>query len=286
MKSFNLYVSAMLLVAALLNTQYAHAQATTVQLPTFGVAIDADGTLKLEAVRDPGGRLLAARIAAARRELAADVAAPAKLRFVSLNRLEAAIEANRKAGKPLDDVMQNLAGLQRIQYVMCLPDSRDVLIAGPAEAWVDNGAGHKVGITSGKPTLQLQDLLVALRMFPPGRADKPFVGCTIDPTPEGLQRLQQFQRKVPKVVPQNARGQVAVQLATGMRDALGMANVRVFGVPANTHLAKVLIEADYRMKLIGIGLEVPPVKMVTFLSALDGAADGALQRWGFTPNSQ
>lgn len=258
--------------------------ATVVQLPTFGVAVDAEGVLAVKEVRDPGGRLLAARLAAARRDLAADVAAPAKLRYVSLNRLEGAITKNVAAGKPIDDVMQNLAGLQRVQFVICLPESRDVLIAGPAEGWVDNGGGQTVGITTGRPTLRLEDLAVAMRMFPPGRADKPFVGCTIDPTPEGLQRLQQFQRQVPRTVANNAKGQVAAQLAAGMREALGMAKIRVFGAPADTHLAKVLIEADYRMKLIGIGLEKPPVKMVTFLAALRRANSGGLQRWWFTPN--
>ena len=266
-------------------TPIANAQtATVVQLPTFGVAIDADGVLSLKEVHDPGRRLLAARIAAARRKISADVAAPSKLRFVSLNRLEAAIDKQLTAGEPIDDVMQNLAGLQRVQYVMCLPDSADLVIAGPAEAWVNNGGEQNVGITTGHPTLQLQDLAVALRMFAPGKVDKPFIGCTIDPRPEGLQKLVEVQRQVPRVVPNNARGQTAVELATAMRNALGMANVRVFGIPANTHLAKVLIEADYRMKLIGIGLEEPPVKMVTFIGAIGGAADGALQRWWFTPN--
>ena len=258
--------------------------ATVVQLPTFGVAIDADGVVAVSEVRDPGGRLLAARIAAARRDLADDVARPSKLRYVSLNRLEGAIEKCIADGKPIDEVMQNLAGLQRVQFVFCLPDSRDIILAGPAEGWVDNGGGQTVGLTTGQPTLQLDDLAVALRMFAPGRADKPFIGCTIDPRPEGLQKLVEVQRKVPRVVPQNAKGQVAVRLASAMREALGMANVRVFGVPANTHFAKVLIEADYRMKLIGIGSEEPPVKMVTFIGAIGSAADGALQRRWCTPN--
>ena len=37
------------------------------------------------------------------------------------------------------------------------------------------------------------------------------------------------------------------------------------GVSPDTHFAQVLVEADYRMKLIGIGLEDPPVKMTTFI---------------------
>lgn len=262
---------------------------TTVQLPTFGVAIDADGVLKVKEVRDPGGRLLAARIAAARAKLGADVAAPSKLRFISLNRLEDAIEKRLRAGEPLGDEIESLAGLQRVQYAMLLsdrgdPDTGDVVIAGPAEGWVDNGGGHVVGVNNGRPVIQLQHLLVALRMFPPGGREAPFVGCTIDPTPEGLRRLQVFQRQVPKVVPQQARTRVAIELVRGTREALGMANVRVFGVPANTHFAKILIEADYHMKLIGIGVVAPPVKMTTFIGALRRSPGNALQRWWFTPN--
>ena len=257
---------------------------TTVQQPTFGIAIDAAGVLKLEAVRDPGGRLLAARIAAARAKLEPAVGAPKELRFISLNRLEKMIEAKLRAGEPLGEETEYLGGLQRVQYVMLLPESKDVVIAGPAQAWVDNGGGHVVGVHNGRPVIPLEDLLVALRMFPPGKRNAPFIGCTIDPTQEGLKRLQEFQRTVPKVIPQNARAQFAVQLASGTREALGMANVRVFGIPADTHFAKVLIEADYRMKLIGIGAQTPPVKMITFIGSLRKSPGNALQRWWFTPN--
>ncbi len=40
-----------------------------------------------------------------------------------------------------------------------------------------------------------------------------------------------------------------------LRDKLGMQVITVGGVPASTHFAQVMVEADYRMKLIGIGLE-------------------------------
>lgn len=48
--------------------------------------------------------------------------------------------------------------------------------------------------------------------------------------------------------------------------------------------AHVPIEAAYRMKLIGIGLEPPPVKMVTYLSELQSPRTGLLERWWFTPH--
>src|SRR5689334_3764428 len=99
--------------------------ATTVQLPSFGVAIDADGVLSLKTFEDPGGKLRADRLAAAKRQLPANVFTPAKLRKVSLVRLERAISARQAAGKPVDDVMLHLAGLTRVEYVFCLPDQKD-----------------------------------------------------------------------------------------------------------------------------------------------------------------
>ena len=44
-----------------------------------------------------------------------------------------------------------------------------------------------------------------------------------------------------------------------------------------THFAQVLVEADYRMKLIGIGLEQPPVRMVSYVDRANPAA-GRAQR--------
>ena len=40
---------------------------------------------------------------------------------------------------------------------------------------------------------------------------------------------------------------------------------------ANTHFAQVMIEADYRMKLIGIGLERPPVKLASYVDKANPA---------------
>jgi hypothetical protein len=99
-----------------------------------------------------------------------------------------------------------------------------------------------------------------------------------------LARLQAFQKTIPSAVPQRGRAAVAQRIAVGTRDALGMSNIRVFGIPAETHFAQVMVEADYRMKRIGIGLEPPPVRMVTFLGALSSARNGMLQRWWFQPN--
>ena len=133
------------------------------------------------------------RIAAAKATLDPKVAAFSKLRKISLNRLEQAILDHQGA---LTDEMRYLAGLLRVRYVFYYPDSKDIVMAGPAEGWVPDPAGRVVGIGSGRPVVQLQDLVVALRAFPPGGGTTPLIGCSIDPTQEGLAAMQQFLRSV------------------------------------------------------------------------------------------
>ena len=111
------------------------------------------------------------------------------------------------------------------------------------------------GIQSGKPALQLQDLVVALRAFAPGERKAPVILCSIDPTAEGLVRMQQFLHSVGSTIsPEDTE-----MIVNGLRTSLGMQNIRIGGVDPRTHFAQVMLECDYRMKLIGIGLETPPV---------------------------
>jgi hypothetical protein len=73
-----------------------------------------------------------------------------------------------------------------------------------------------------------------------------------------------------------------------LREALGLQTVSVQGISPKTHFAQVLVEADYRMKLIGIGLEQPPasVEIPSFVSRAEprSVSRNALQRWYFVPN--
>lgn len=276
---------ALILLGLAASTAHAQQQpvATTVQLPTFGVSIDAEGQLTVASVADPTGRLRAERLAAARHKLPGPLAGRSELRKVSLVRLEQEIARRNLAGQPLDDAVRHLAGLQRATHVFCLPEQGEVIIAGPAEGWFVDPAGRTVGISTGAPVLLLEDLVVALRAFPPGSAQRPFLGCTIDPPVEGLARLREFQKTIPQTVGVAQRAEVARYVTRGIQDSLGMAEVRVFGISPATHFAQVLVEADYRMKCIGIGLEPPPVKMTTFFAALDSPKSSSLQRWWFTP---
>lgn len=250
-----------------------------------GIEVDAQGVVRKKTVVDTVGMTARERIAAQRAAIGRDALAPSKLRKVSLTRLEKAI---RQKSGVLSEEMRFLAGLQRVRYVFFYPQTKDIVIAGPAEGWIDDGSGRIIGIQSGRPVVQLQDLVVALRAFPPGDKGVQVIGCSIDPTPEGLEALQQFLRSNPTTFQRGQEQAVAPRLVAGLRSSLGMQNVTVNGVSSKTHFAQVLVEADYRMKLIGIGLEQPPVRMTSFVDRVNPSqvSRNALFRWFFVPDYQ
>lgn len=246
-----------------------------------GVAVDAEGVLRTKLFTDAGGQLSRQRVAAAKAGLNPKVATPSKLRKVSLTRLEKAIAAQQGA---LADEMRYLAGLFRVRYVFLYPETKDIVLAGPAEGWVTDPAGRVVGLSNGRPVLQLQDLVVALRAFPPGSRGTPLIGCSIDPTQEGLAAMQQFLRSVGS----HATPGDTQHIVEGLHNSLGLQVVRIDGISPKTHFAQVMVEADYRMKLIGIGLEKPPVRMVSYVERANPSliSRNAMQRWFFTPDYQ
>jgi hypothetical protein len=247
-----------------------------------GIAIDPDGVLRVKSFGDPGGQLMKQRIAAARTSLNPKLATFSHTRYISLNRLEQAIRDHQNT---LTAEMRNLAGLLRVHYVFYYPESKDIVLAGPAEGWVADPAGRVVGITSGRPVVQLQDLVVALRAFPPSGDKTAMIGCSIDPTQEGEVAMQQFERSIRLSGPPNDEQRRSI--AEGVRTSLGLQNVTINGVSPKSHFAQVLVEADYRMKLIGIGLETPPIRMVSFADrATRSDSHNAMQRWFFVPDYQ
>ncbi len=247
-----------------------------------GVVVDADGVLRTRVFPDPTGMLTRQRMAAAQAALAPDLARPSKLRKVSLTRLEAVIAERLASGQGLTDEMRYLAGLTRLRNVFFYPETGDIVIAGTAEGFMTNTAGRPVGMHTGRAVLELQDLVVALRAFPPsGKRADAFV-VSIDPTQEGLAKMRQFLVDITgRVTPADDQ-----RIAMGLKENLGLQHVRIEGLPRTTHFAQVMVEADYRMKLIGIGLESPPVRIPSYVSKANprNIARNALQRWYFTPN--
>ncbi len=247
-----------------------------------GVVVDAEGVLRTRVFPDPTGMLTRQRLAAAQAALAPDLARPSKLRKVSLNRLEAEIAERLATGQGITDEMRFLAGLTRVRNVFFYPETGDIVIAGTAEGFMVNTAGRPVGIQTGRAILELQDLVVALRAFPPGGKPADAFLVSIDPTQEGLAKMRQFLVDISgRITPADDR-----RIAMGLKENLGLQNVRIEGIPRTTHFAQVMVEADYRMKLIGIGLENPPVRIPSYVAKANprNVARNALQRWYFTPD--
>jgi hypothetical protein len=256
---------------------------TNPYMPTNGgVRIDA-GVIQRDRTLDYG-RVSAQQLAAAKASyshLSKEVQTPSLIRYISLNRLEKTIIDGKGV---ITDEMRYLAGLQRIVYVFYFSESKDIVIAGPAEGWHPGYEGAMMGVSSHRPVCELQDLVVALRAFAPGTDGTDVVGCSIDPTEEGNARMQQFIKTFGQYDGPGRRE----QFVDGLRQSLGRQTVRIDGIPASTHAAVIMVAADYRMKLIGLGLDKAPngVRIDTFAAHAEPSGGNALYRWFFVPDYQ
>lgn len=258
-------------------------QNVTIQLPVLGVSIDPAGVLKTELKQDLTGVLTQTKLAAARRELSVQVCQSSALRKISLRRLLAEVLRCRRADEALPEEVQRLAGLTQIAYVFLDPENQDVIVAGPAGAWATNLAEVPVSLENGQPVLTLDDLLTALRLFSPNEEPRQWLAVSIDPTADGLRRYHELQQKIPARISDSQRSGLIEAIRPELENSLGLANIQVYGLPSGSNLAHVLIAADYQMKLIGIGLEPPPVRLTTFLDAISGAMN-QMQRWWLVPD--
>jgi hypothetical protein len=241
-----------------------------------GVSVDAKGVVARSDVEELGRlRDLRHRAWEPKR---AELEAASPLRKVSLARLQAALLARQKKGQGLTDDLQCLAGLTRIRFVFVFPDQRDIVLAGPAEGWRIDESGNAVGAGSGRPVLQLDDLVVALRTAR-AAADGRGISCSIDPTDEGLRRLK----------PLLGSRHLNEALLDRMEQALGAQRITVTGVPAGSHFARVLVAADFLMKRLGMKFEPAPVaglpSYLEMLTARSAAAPrSAMPRWWMAPS--
>lgn len=243
-----------------------------------GIKVDTAGILQNRTMTDPTGQLNRQRATQALASMNRELAASSQLRKVSLARLQSEISRRLESGQEIPADMLYLAGLTQVTHVFCYPESGDIVLAGPAEGFFQDADGHIRGVHTGRPTVQLQDLLAALRAYPQHGAGVHEIGCTIDPTAEGLARMQQFASSVTMTSPAQTPA-----IAEGVRQALGMQTVKVMGVPANTHFGHVLVEADYRMKLYGLGLNRLP-GLVSYVDKIRTGSKNALVRWFFAPS--
>ena len=245
-----------------------------------GISIDAEGVVCQPHVqrRETLRRLMREAL----RQAPSEMNQPAKLRKISLRRLEAAITNALKDNpeKILPEEIRYLAGIQRIQYVFVYPEHHDIVLAGPGEGWEVDDQANVVGITTRRPVLQLDDLLVALRSVDAAR--EVGLSCSIDPTAEGRRSLQSYFARLRK-----GRG-FNQALATQVEQALGPQQITLTGVPADSHFARVMVASDYRMKRLAMNFEVAPVRgLPSYLDLLKsgrGLAKNMMPRWWLACN--
>jgi hypothetical protein len=252
-----------------------------------GVYVDAEGVLRPALNEDRSGALAELRREASlagATGMAAEVHHRSRLRKVSLTRLERAVQLARAAGRQPTEDMQLLAGLERIKYVLVYPETHDLVIAGPADDWQTDEEGRIVAKNSNHPIVRLDDLVVVLR-YMRSASDARF-GCSITPTADGLARTKEF-------VAESNRS----PLKPGQRDRwleqlrshLGKQTIEVNGIDPRTRVGRVMVEADYRMKLVGLGLEDGVLGVPSYLSTITLNKDGSVPpldvlRWWFTLN--
>ena len=234
-----------------------------------GVAINADGVLS-EPTRQ-ANQLLVSRMKEMVQPAEGAIAEASELRRVSLKHLMKMVSEAATNEMELTDEVRYLAGLQRIKYVFVYPEQQDIVLAGPGEGWVVSDRGEVVGRTTGMPVLHLDDLLMALRTSQQAR--EVGVSCSIDPTAEGISQMNQLMRKQKSFQPQVLRR---------IEKAMGPQQVSVTGVPEDSHFARVLVAADYRMKRIAMNLERSPLRQLpSFLDMVTNvrAATNMMPRW-------
>jgi hypothetical protein len=130
----------LVILCALVFGSRASAQDTNINFaqPIAGVEIDASGVLRTTRL---DARLAQERLMAARRARG-PAAERSQLRKVSLTRLEQAVAEAIDRGQEPSDEMLSMAGLMRVQYVFFYPETRDVVIAGPAEGTFQDPTGR------------------------------------------------------------------------------------------------------------------------------------------------
>jgi hypothetical protein len=145
----------------------------------------------------------------------------------------------------------------KLQYIFVYPEEGDIVIAGRAEPFDSKVPYRPLGEKSGRPVLQIDDLVVALRAAGPGRAP-PRIGCDILITQEIADRVD---RKVKEIGPK-LREMGARAAADAIAEAGGMQPLKYYGVDPNTRFAIVCAEADYRLKQLGLALIKSPAPKV------------------------
>lgn len=206
----------------------------------FGIYIDSSGTLghRQADANKALGRLRSARSTK-----------EGQLAYVSLAKVFSAAREAIESHQTVPEEARYLQGLTQIRYIFIYPEEKDLVFAGPAESIDDSNPLLPLGKLTGRPVIQLDDLVVALRAAQEQRG-RPF-GCSIDPAPHALEKGQQVARDYANAP--------RAELIAALAKALGPQPIRIFGVADNTRFGFACVAADYQLKRYFLGLDAPPV---------------------------
>lgn len=246
-----------------------------------GVYVNTDGLMQRLTNDGLLSRLTTLRQQAARQSENHDVGQPSEMRMVSLTRLERAVQLAWAAGERPDEAMQLMGGLRRIEYLFIYPETGDIVVAGPAGGWTYDAEGRAVDPDTGRPVVRLDDFVVVMRGILNGEGR---FGCSITPRQENLAQTREFLAQSSQR-PLRAGGKH--RWLEELRETLGRQDIDIYGIDRQSRTARVLVEADYRMKLVGMGLEEGTVGVTSYLAMVaDAGGEPSLDvlRWWFTLN--
>jgi hypothetical protein len=164
------------------------------------------------------------------------------------------VEEDSRAGKKLTGQERYLAGLTGVKYLYVDEEHGDLILEGPAEdSWQVREDGIVIGEKTGEPLLQLDDFAVAWRN---AIGANPPPSVSLEHRRDSMDRIQEFIRGTPQPKTEAAR----TDYTRRMQDAWGPQDAVTGGVPTNTRFNKVMVEADWEMKRISLGLSEPGVE--------------------------
>jgi hypothetical protein len=219
-----------------------------------GVSIDAQGMLRDTRTLSEDQRLELLKQEAAGAPVSDGIASGSALRAVSLKRVEEAVQNRHQTGEAIPSDLEYLAGLTAIRYIVFDPAQKDVFLLGPAEGWKQLATGEVVGEKTLRPVLHLEDLIAALRYAFSQNNPDGFIGCSIDPTPEGVARYATYMNRLGQMDRSRLK-----PIFAGMEQAMGPQAVRLYGVDSSSRFALAMLAADYRLKRIALGHDASPV---------------------------
>lgn len=201
---------------------------------------------------------------------------PSVQRCVSLARFARHVKRAIDDGQGFAPEDLYFAGLSKIDRIVITDD--DVRLIGRVDGIVDVD-GMPIDRSSGAAPIELAFLVEAFRCV----AGKTVIGCTIDPTRDGLAAAA-------GVGEQLSNGQIAFGVADqAIQDALGLQRVGVFGIDPNTPTAYRMIAVDRHMKQLALGQFELPASVPNYFDAIkqniaSGVPDDLLLRLWLTAN--